>query len=205
MCEEHWFHLGQICTGNCLCSQQHASLEDAVSDLLKHLDPQKSMGPDRVHSRMMRELVKELAKPLSIIYQQSWLSGEVPNDWKVANVTPIHKKGCKEDLGNYRPVSLTLVPGKVMEQIILSAITQDLGSDPASTDLERAEAVREESRREEWDVSTQVRRKSCSLEVKRGLVRKECRRREAQNPLLLGRNHLPKSMDVVDLPLLDAI
>ncbi|KAJ7410587.1 RNA-directed DNA polymerase from mobile element jockey-like protein [Willisornis vidua] len=63
------------------------------------------------------ELAKELAKPLSIIYQHSWLSGEVPDNWKLANVTPIYKKGCKEDPGNYRPVSLTLVPGRVMEQI----------------------------------------------------------------------------------------
>ncbi|KAJ7404858.1 hypothetical protein WISP_143114 [Willisornis vidua] len=84
------------------------------------------MGSDGIHTRVMRELVEELAKPLSIIYQQFWLSGEVPDDWKLANVTPIHKTGCKQDPGNYRPVSLTSVPGRVMEQFILSAITQHL-------------------------------------------------------------------------------
>ncbi|KAJ7423671.1 RNA-directed DNA polymerase from mobile element jockey-like protein [Willisornis vidua] len=84
------------------------------------------MGPDGIHPRVMRELAEELAKPLSIIFQQSWLSGEVPGDWKLANVTPIHKKGCKGDPGKHRPVSLTLVPGRVMEQIILSVITQHL-------------------------------------------------------------------------------
>ncbi|KFW66388.1 hypothetical protein AS28_06403, partial [Pygoscelis adeliae] len=81
--------------------------EEAVNDLLRHLDAHKSMGPDGIHSRALRELAEELAKPLSIIYQQSWLMGEVPDDWRLANVTPIYKKGRKEDLGNYRPVSLT--------------------------------------------------------------------------------------------------
>jgi len=64
-----------------------------------------------------------IAEPLSAIYQHSWLSGEVPEDWSLADVTPIYKKGRKEDPGNYRPVSLTSVPGKVMEQIILGEIT----------------------------------------------------------------------------------
>ncbi|RMC09660.1 hypothetical protein DUI87_13446 [Hirundo rustica rustica] len=78
------------------------------------------------HPRVIRELADELPKLLSIICHQSWLTGEVPDDWKLANVTPIDKKGWKDDLGNYRPVSLTSVPGKIMEQIILSAITWHL-------------------------------------------------------------------------------
>ncbi|KAK4818726.1 hypothetical protein QYF61_018705 [Mycteria americana] len=95
-----------------------------VGDLLHHLDTHKSMGPDGIHPRVPRELAEALTKPLSILYQQSWLTGEVPVDWGLANVTPIYKKGRKEDPGNYRPVTLTSVPGKVMEQIILSAITR---------------------------------------------------------------------------------
>ncbi|PKU43563.1 hypothetical protein llap_6139 [Limosa lapponica baueri] len=60
------------------------------------------------------------------MYQQSWLTREVPADWRLANVTPIHTKGQQDDPGNYRPVSLTTVPGTVMEQIILSAIMQHM-------------------------------------------------------------------------------
>ena len=76
--------------------------EETVRDLLLHLECHKSMGPDEFHPRVLRELVEVIAKPLSTIYQHSWLSGEVPEDWRLANVTPIYKKGCKEDLGNYR-------------------------------------------------------------------------------------------------------
>ncbi|KAK4808263.1 hypothetical protein QYF61_020753 [Mycteria americana] len=97
---------------------------DMVSGLLHHLDIHRSMGPDEIHPRVLKELAEVLTKPLSIIYQQSWLTGEVPADWRLANVTPIYKKGRKEDPGNYRPVSLTSVLGKLMEQIILSAITR---------------------------------------------------------------------------------
>ncbi|KAK4807143.1 hypothetical protein QYF61_018484 [Mycteria americana] len=97
---------------------------EMVSDLLHHLDTHKSMGPDEIHPRVLKELAEVLTKPLSIIYQQSWLTGEVPADWRLANVMPIFKKGRKEDPGNYRPVSLTSVPRKLMEQIILSAITR---------------------------------------------------------------------------------
>ncbi|KFW97172.1 hypothetical protein N336_01861, partial [Phalacrocorax carbo] len=96
---------------------------EMVSDLLHHLDTHKSMGPDGIHPKVLKELVEVLTKPLPIIYRQSWLTGEVPVDWRLANMMPIYRKAQKEDLGTYRPVSLTSVPGKVIEQIILSAIT----------------------------------------------------------------------------------
>ena len=73
------------------------------------------MGPDVIHPKVLRELAEELAKPLSIIYKQSCLTEEVPGDWRITNVTPIYKQGRKEHPGNYRPVSLTSVPGKIME------------------------------------------------------------------------------------------
>ncbi|XP_072705492.1 uncharacterized protein [Ciconia boyciana] len=82
------------------------------------------MGPDGIHLRVLRELAEELAKPLSIIYQRSWLTGEVPDGWRLANVTPIDKKGREEDPGNYRPVSLTSAPGKIMQRFILSALNR---------------------------------------------------------------------------------
>jgi len=68
-------------------------------------------------------MAEVLTETLSIIYQQSWLTEEVPVDWRLANVMPIYKKDRKEDPGNYRPVSPNSVPWKVIEQLILSVIT----------------------------------------------------------------------------------
>ncbi|KGL81389.1 RNA-directed DNA polymerase from mobile element jockey, partial [Tinamus guttatus] len=100
--------------------------EDWVREHLTNLDTHKSMGPDGMHPRVLRELANAIAKPLSIIFERSWRTGEVPEDWKKANVTPVFKKGKKEDPGNYRPVSLTSVPGKVMERLILAVVSRHM-------------------------------------------------------------------------------
>ncbi|GAB0207044.1 mitochondrial enolase superfamily member 1 [Grus japonensis] len=97
-----------------------------VQDLLLQLDAHKPMGPNGIHPRVLKELDDVIAGPLSIIFQWSWESGEVPVNWKLANVVLIFEKGKKEDPGNYRPVSLTSVPGKIMEKVILGAIEKHL-------------------------------------------------------------------------------
>lgn len=55
-------------------------------------------------------------------HHQSWLMRKVPVDWRLPNVMPFYKEGQKEDPGNHKPVTLISVSGKVMGQIILSAI-----------------------------------------------------------------------------------
>lgn len=77
-----------------------------------------SPGPDLVHARILFEARDTLAIPLAQLFRSSLDSGRVPQDWKLGSIVPIHKKGDKHSPGNYRPVSLTAIPCKVMESII---------------------------------------------------------------------------------------
>lgn len=62
-----------------------------------------------------------LLQIIFVISARSWRSGEVANAWGKTTVAPIFKKGKKDNLGNYRPISLILVPGKIFEQVSLAS------------------------------------------------------------------------------------
>jgi len=99
---------------------------DSVHSKLVHLQESKSMGPDGVHPIVLKRCADVLATPLSMIFQKSYAEGKIPNDWKLADISPIFKKGSKSEPGNYRPISLTSVVSKVMESIIKEEITDVL-------------------------------------------------------------------------------
>jgi len=84
------------------------------------------MHSSGMHPLVMREMADVIAKPLSIIFERSWRTGEVPEDGRKANVLPVFKKGKKKDPGNYRLVSLTSFPGKMIQQLILEVIIKQV-------------------------------------------------------------------------------
>ncbi|XP_065639615.1 uncharacterized protein LOC136072344 [Hydra vulgaris] len=89
-----------------------------VKSYLSKLDINKSSGYDEVNPYVLKVCSESFSIPLSIIYQQSLTNSDIPNLWKMANVSPIFKNGCKLQAINYRPVSLTSIPCKVLEKII---------------------------------------------------------------------------------------
>jgi len=92
--------------------------KDEVIRLLKTMKPNKAPGPDDIYPKILVECAEELGEVVLTIFRSSFNSGQVPTDWKLANVTPLYKKGPKNDPGNYRPVSLTSVLGKVFETLL---------------------------------------------------------------------------------------
>ena len=96
---------------------------------LGELEMHKLVGPDNMHPRVLIELKGCLSASLADIFTRSMATAEVPDEWEIANVTGIYKKGGREIGGNYRPISLTLVVCKTMERIIRDTLVDYLEHD----------------------------------------------------------------------------
>ena len=92
---------------------------DAILQIIRGLNPGKASGPDGISSRMLIISDQSVVLPLKIIFTNAIANGLYPDIWKLANVTPIHKKSDKQDIKNYRPTSLLPICSKVFEKIIV--------------------------------------------------------------------------------------
>ena len=86
--------------------------------LIDSIDTTKSSGFQKISSKCLKDALSVLVTQLLYIFKQSYKLGIFPKDWKKATIVPLFKGGVKENLSNYRPVTLLPIPGKLLERII---------------------------------------------------------------------------------------
>ena len=104
----------------------YSSIPDTWYTKLKSLNVNKASGPDNISAKALTICAEEIAPILTVLFTQSFNSGESPNDWLTANITPVFKKGDKSNPSNYHPISLTSLCCKLMEHILCHNIMNHL-------------------------------------------------------------------------------
>ena len=92
--------------------------EERVKSLIDGMRENSAPGPDGIPPIVLKILRDEVAFPLAILFKKSLEDGRIPDEWRDAHVTAIHKKGSRAEPGNYRGVSLTSVVGKLLERTV---------------------------------------------------------------------------------------
>ena len=90
--------------------------------IIKSLNVNKAHGHDDISIRMIKLCGQSIVKPLSIIFKNCIDNGIFPDIWKKSNIIPVHKKGDKQIIDNYRPVSLLPICGKIFKKLLFNSI-----------------------------------------------------------------------------------
>ena len=96
--------------------------KDRIRKKILSLNIAKSPGPDRVHSRLLKELAEIILEPLEKMFNLSLQSSKMPEEWKIGEISAIFKKGNRRSPMNYRPVSLTSIVCKLLESLVREEI-----------------------------------------------------------------------------------
>ena len=96
--------------------------EDGTAKIIQNLDANKAHGHDQISIRMLKILGKTICERLECIFREFLNTGLFPLEWKKANLVPVYKKGDKQSLKSYRPISLLPICGKIFEKVIFNGM-----------------------------------------------------------------------------------
>ena len=97
------------------------SKKDILQKII-NLDSHKAHCHDVIRIRMLKRCGDSIWKPLELIFKTCLQNGRFPLEWKKPNVVPIHKKGDKQTIKNYRLVSLLPICGKIFERLLYDTL-----------------------------------------------------------------------------------
>ena len=107
-----------------------------VLKLLQNINEHKATGPDGIPGKLLKILAPELSDIFTVLFQTSLNQGAVPEDWRLAHIIPVFKKGDRSKAENYRPISLTSICCKLLEHIIHSSIMDFLDANSILSDFQ---------------------------------------------------------------------
>ena len=125
LCNTFWANQCTLLNNSSVLLNNLAKLTNKSLDTVKiinNLDSNKAHGHDMLSIQMIKLCGNLICKPLSIIYNDWLKEGKFPSDWKKAHVVPVHKKGDKQCLKNYRPISLLPICSKIFERLIYNEL-----------------------------------------------------------------------------------
>lgn len=100
----------------------HPVTKDELICVTEGLKDKLSAGFDDIPVSLIKKCITSVKKPLVHIYNISLNSGVFPNEWKIAKVIPLYKKGDRSDYKNYRPMSVLPVFSKILERVMFNRL-----------------------------------------------------------------------------------
>ena len=96
--------------------------EPEVRACLDSLKPKTCEGYDRIPVRILYDARNLLAPPLTTLFRKIYEQKSIPDQWKISKIIPLHKKGNKNQIENYRPIANLCCASKIFEKLILKQI-----------------------------------------------------------------------------------